>query len=155
MNFPRWDRIYYFVYFAMLTALASFAALFVVPLVEITDIETGEVLTKTIPANEQSDIVWISLLPVAITGSVLWAVPKREKPDPAAKINIWVSTFLVYVFVVMMIFVNGVLFIPTAMFMTAAAVGSQVSRRERTIFAKSPSESKSGRGGGKRRHNKR
>ncbi|HCI86904.1 MAG TPA: hypothetical protein DHV68_08680, partial [Dehalococcoidia bacterium] len=89
------------------------------------------------------------------TGSVLWAVPKREKPDPAAKINIWVSTFLVYVFVVMMIFVNGVLFIPTAMFMTAAAVGSQVSRRERTIFAKSPSESKSGRGGGKRRHNKR
>ena len=107
MKFPRWDRIYYFVYFAMLTALASFAALFVVPLVEITDVETGEIFTKTIPANEQWDIVWLSLLPVAITGSVLWAVPKREKPDRAAKINIWVSTFLVYVFVVMMIFVNG------------------------------------------------
>ena len=38
--------------------------------------------------------------------------------------------------------------------MTAAAVGSQVRRRKRTVFAESVAESKSGLGGGKRRRKK-
>ncbi len=154
MKFPRWDRIYYFVYFALFFALASLAGLFVIPLVEVTDIATGDVYVTTISADAQWDIVWLSLIPVFISGSALWAVPKYEKPDNVAKINIWVSTFLLYVFIAMMIFVNGILFIPSAMFMTAAAVGSQVTRRERTIFAKTASETKSGKGVSKRRRNR-
>jgi hypothetical protein len=67
---------------------------------------------------------------------------------------LWVATFLIYVFVALFILINGILFVPTAIMMTAAAVGSQVRRRNRTIYAKSPAESKSGLGGGKRRRDK-
>jgi len=151
---PRWDRIYFFVFTATAFAVASFLSLLVLPLVEITNSETGEIVTKTIFEDGQTNIFWISILPVALSGTALFVIPKDGNPDKAGKINIWVSTFLIYVFVVLFIFINGILFFPTAILMTAAAVGSQVRRRERKIFAKSPEESKSGRGGGKRNRNK-
>ncbi len=154
MTVPRWDRIYYFVFLAAVFALTGFLALFLVPLVQITSSETGEVTQKTLLADGQTNILVFSLLPLALAGSALLVVPRDGIPDRAAKINLWISTFLIYVFVVMFIFVNGVLFIPTAIFLTAAAVGAQVRRRERKIFARMPEESKSGRGGGKRRRNK-
>jgi len=154
MKMPRWDRIYFFVFSAMSFAVASFGALFVIPLVELTNNETGEVINKTLLDDGQSSVVLVSLLPIVLTASALWVIPKDGNPDKAAKINLWISTFLVYVFVVLFIFVNGIIFFPTAILMTAAAVGSMVRRRERKIFAKAPEESKSGRGGGKRRRNK-
>jgi hypothetical protein len=140
MKMPRWDRIYFFTFSATAFAVASFAALFVLPIVW---------------ADGQNNLIWVSILPVILSGSALLVVPKYHLPDRAAKINIWISTFLIYVFVILFISVNGILFIPTAILMTAAAVGSQVKRRERKIFAKAPEESKSGRGGGKRNRNKR
>ncbi|NQW19184.1 MAG: hypothetical protein HQ477_00450 [Chloroflexi bacterium] len=153
MTMPRWDRIYFFVFSATSFALLSFTALLVIPLVEITDSETGEGIRKTLIADGQSRLLLLSLLPIALSGSALLVVPKDGIPDRAAKINLWVSTFLIYVFVILFILVNGVLFFPTAILMTAAAVGASVRRRKRTIFAKSPDESKSGDGGGKRRRN--
>jgi hypothetical protein len=154
MKMPRWDRIYFFTFTATAFAAASFAALFVLPIVEVTNIETGDIVNKTIWGDGQTKLVLVSILPVILSGSALLVVPKYDLPDRAAKINLWISTFLIYVFVILFIFVNGILFIPTAILMTAAAVGSQVQRRERKIFAKSPEESKSGLGGGKRNRNK-
>jgi hypothetical protein len=154
MSFRQWDRIYFFVFAATAFAVASFTGLFVLPLVQLTDLETGEIVDVTLLADGQTNILLLSVLPVALAGSALLVVPKDGIPDTAAKINLWVSTFLIYVFVVLFIFINGILFIPTAIMMTAAAVGSMVRRRNRTIYAISPAESKSGRGGGKRRRNK-
>ncbi len=154
MKMPHWDRIYFFTFSATSFALAGFVALFALPIVEVTNTETGEIVNKTFLADGQTRLILVSLLPVILSGSALLVVPKHDMPDRAAKINLWISTFLIYVFVVLFIFVNGILFIPTAVLMTAAAVGSQVRRRKREIFAKSPEESKSGRGGGKRRRNK-
>lgn len=154
MKMPRWDRIYFFAFTATAFAVASFLSLLVVPLVEITNSETGEIITRTIVEDGQINIFWLSILPVVLAGSTLLVVPKDGNPDRAAKINLWISTFLIYVFVVLFIFIDGILFFPTAILMTAAAVGSQVRRRDRKIFAKSPEESKSGRGGGKRNRNK-
>ena len=154
MTTRRWDRIYVFVFSATSFAALSFASLFVVPLVEITDAETGEIVRKTLAADRQYQLILISMLPVFLAGSALWVIPKDGMPDRAAKINLWVATFLIYVFVVLFILVNGILFFPTAILMTAAAVGSQVRRRKRTIFSESPAESKSGLGGGKRRRRK-
>ena len=154
MKMPRWDRIYFFVFSATSFAALSFAALFVVPLVELTNSDTGEIVRTTLAADGQYQLILVSTLPVFLAGSALWVVPKDGIPDRAAKINIWVATLLIYVFVVLFILVNGILFFPTAIFMTAAAVGSQVRRRKRTVFAESPAESKLGLGGGKRQRNK-
>ncbi|MDG0866331.1 hypothetical protein [Candidatus Lucifugimonas marina] len=154
MKMPRWDRIYFFVFTATAFAVASFLSLLVLPLVELTNPETGEVFTRTIVEDGQMNIFWLSILPVVLSGTTLLVVPKNGMPDRAGKINLWVSMFLIYVFVVLFIFINGILFFPTAILMTAAAVGSQVRRRERKVFAKKPEESKSGRGGGKRNRNK-
>jgi hypothetical protein len=154
MKMPGWDRIYFFVYIGFLFALLGFASLFVIPISEIENPETGEIVSKTFLENGQIGLLLLSLLPAALAGSVLLVVPRDSQPDKTAKINIWVSTFLIYVFVVSFIFVNGILFVPTAILMTAAAVGSQVRRRERRVFARPGEGSKSGRGGGKRRRNK-
>ena len=151
---PRWDRIYFFVFSATSFAALSFAALFVVPLVEITNPETGEIVRTTVAADGQYQLILISILPVFLTGSALWVVPKYGIPDRAAKINVWVATFLIYVFVVLYLYGNGILFFPTAILMTAAEVGSQVRRRKRTVFAKSAAESQSGLRDGKRRRKK-
>lgn len=155
MKMPRWDRIYYFTFTATAFAVASFLSLLVLPLVEITDAETGEVVQRTLLEDGKGSILLLSVLPVLLAGSPLLVVPRHGLPDTPAKINLWISTFLIYVFVVMFIFVNGILFIPTAILITAAAVGAQVRRRDRKVFAKTPEESKSGRGGGKRNRNKR
>jgi hypothetical protein len=154
MKMPRWDRIYFFTFTATAFAVVGFAALFVLPVVEVTNTETGDIVNKTLFADGQNKLILISILPAVLAGSALLVVPKHGLPDRPAKINLWISTFLIYVFVILFIFVNGILFIPTAILMTAAAVGAQVRRRERKIFAKSPEESKSGRGGGKRNRNK-
>jgi hypothetical protein len=154
MKFPRWDRIYFFAFSASAFAVASFLGLFVIPLVEITNTETGDVSSRTLLEDGQGSLLWLSLLPVVLSGSTLLVLPRYGRPDRAAKINLWISTFLIYVFVILFILVNGILFLPTAILITAAAVGAMVRRRERTVFAKSAEESKSGRGGGKRRRNK-
>ncbi len=154
MQIPRWDRIYYFAFTATVFALASFVGLFAFPLVELMNDENGEVARKTLLEDGQGHILLLSLLPLVLAGSTLLVVPKHGLPDRSAKINLWISTFLIYVFVILFIFVDGILFVPTAILMTAAAVGSEVTRRERKIFAGSPTESKSSGGGGKRRRNK-
>ena len=150
MNIRSWDRIYFFTFTAAVFALAGFLALLFIPLVQIENLETGEVLRLTLLQDGQNGLLLLSLLPVALTGSALLVVPKNGQPDRVAKINLWISTFLVYVFVVLFIYVNGILFIPAAILMTAAAVGSQVRRRNRTVYAKMPSELESRPGGVKR-----
>ena len=154
MKLPRWDRIYFFTFSAAGFAVLAFLALLVIPLVQIQDVETGELVQLTLLEDGQTGLLLLGLLPVALAGSALLVVPKNGQPDRAAKINLWISTFLIYVFVIMFIFVNGILFIPTAILMTAAAVGSQIRRRDRTVFAKMPQKPKSSRGGGKRNRDK-
>ncbi len=154
MKLPRWDRIYFFVFTATVFAVAAFGALFVFPMVVIENAETSEQIIITLLEDGQSRLLWLSLLPVVLAGSALLVVPKSGLPDRPAKINLWISTILIYVFVVLFMSLIGILFIPTAIIMTAASVGAQVRRRKRTVFAKSPQESKSGRGGGKRNRNK-
>ena len=62
MTTRRWDRIYVFVFSATSFAALSFASLFVVPLVEITNSETGEVVRKTLAADRQYQLILISML---------------------------------------------------------------------------------------------
>lgn len=153
MKFPRWDRLYYFVFSSMIFAIAAYAVILFVPLIAGTSSIDGE-YRKTLLEDGNTSVVLLSLLPIVLTLATLFAVPKHGRPDRAVKINLWFSMFLIYLWVVWTIWSIGILFIPTAILMTAAAVGAMVRRRERTIFSKSPGESKSGRGGGKRRRNR-
>jgi hypothetical protein len=65
------------------------------------------------------------------------------------------STIAVYVFVILFIFVNGILFLPTAIMLTASAVGSHVRRREGDSPVKASTGEFSGGGGGKKSRNRR
>jgi hypothetical protein len=154
MKKSRWDRIYIFVFSSASFAVASFMALLVIPTVEIPATETREAIQLTLLDNGEIGQLLINLFPVILTVNALFAVPKDGIPDKAAKINLWVSLFVIYLFIALQINAVGILFAPTAILMTAAAVGAQVRRRKRTVFATSPEESKSGKGGGKRRRKK-
>jgi hypothetical protein len=152
MTLPRWDRIYFFVFFAMVFAVLGYVVLLVVPLIEIVSSTGEEVTRRTLLADGQIVPMLVSLLPVLLAGGALLAIPRDRVPDRSGKINLWLSTFLIYVFVIISILSIGILFIPTAILITAAAVGSQVRRRPRGSEPARPSMS--GRGGGKRRRNK-
>jgi hypothetical protein len=158
MTFPRWDRIYLFAFSATAFAVLAYLAMLFVPLVEVvtvTNVETTpiEVVSRrTLLADGQLTSLLLSLVPVVLTAGTLLAIPRDAQPTRSGKINLWLSTFLVYAFVVISIYVVGLLFVPSAILMTAAAVGSQVRRRGRR--QRPPQESMSGRGGGKRRRNK-
>jgi hypothetical protein len=154
MKMLRWDRIYFFVFTGFLLALIAFVSVLVIPISEIENLDTGELVSTTLIENGQIGILLLSLLPAAFAGSALLVVPKDGQPDRSARINIWVATVLIYVFIILFMFVHGILFVPTAILMTAAAVGSMARRRGRRVSARPPEESKSGRGGGKRRRNK-
>ena len=128
----------------------------VLPLVELQDLESGEVVAVTLLADGQTQLLLLCLVPILLSVSALLATPRHHQPERAGKVNIWMSTIAVYVFVILFIFVNGILFLPTAIMLTAAAVGSHVRRpREGYSPAKASAELSSGRGGGKRSRNRR
>jgi hypothetical protein len=149
MKLTRWDRIYFFVFFATIFAIVGFGIVLFVPLIQDSSSVDGE-YRKTLLAEGNTLLVVVSLIPIILAGFSLLLIPKEGAPDRSGKINLWISTVLIYLFVVWTIWSLGILFFPTAMLMTAASVGSAVRRRERTVSAKSADESKSGRGGGKR-----
>jgi hypothetical protein len=153
MKLPRWDRIYFFVFFATVFAAVGFGVVLFVPLIQGTSSVDGE-YRKTLLADGNTLVVIVSLIPIMLAGFTLMVVPKEGGPDKSAKINLWISTVFTYLFIAWTIWSLGILFFPTAILLTAASVGSAVRRRERTVFARSPEESKSGRGGGKRNRNK-
>ena len=130
MKLPYWDRIYFFVFMATVLAAVSYVSMLMLPLVELQDPESAEVTTVTLLADGQTQLLLLCLLPIVLSVSALLATPRHHQPDRAGKVNIWVSTILVYVFVILFIFVSGILFLPTAIMLTAAAVGSHVRRRE-------------------------
>ena len=144
MKLPYWDRIYFFVFMATVFAAVSYVSMLMLPLVELQDPESAEVTTVTLLADGQTQLLLLCLLPIVLSVSALLATPRHHQPDRAGKVNIWISTILVYVFVILFIFVSGILFLPTAIMLTAAAVGSHVRRREASA------RDFSGRGNGKR-----
>ena len=154
MKMPSWDRIYFFVFMATVFAAVSYVSMLVLPLVELQDLESGEVVAVTLLADGQTQLFLLCLVPIVLSVSALLATPRHHQPERAGKVNIWMSTIVVYVFVILFIFVNGILFLPTAIMLTAAAVGSHVRRREDRP-AKASAELSSGRGGGKRSRNRR
>ena len=143
MKLPSWDRIYFFVFMATVFAAVSYVSILMLPLVELQDPESAEVATVTLLADGQTQLLLLCLLPIVLSVSALLATPRHHQPDRAGKVNIWISTILVYVFVILFIFVSGILFLPTAIMLTAAAVGSHVRRREASA------REFSGRGNGK------
>jgi hypothetical protein len=153
MKLPRWDRLYFFAFSSAMFATFAFLVILFVPLIEINSSESG-VSQRTLLADGQTLPVLLSLIPLVLSLNALFVIPKDGVPDKSQKINLWLSTILVYIFVVVSILSVGILYVPTAILMTAAAVGSMVRRRNRTVYARSPQESKSGLGGGKRRRNK-
>ena len=144
MKLPYWDRIYFFVFMATVFAAVSYVSMLMLPLVELQDPESAEVTTVTLLADGQTQLLLLCLLPIVLSVSALLATPRHHQPDRAGKVNIWISTILVYVFVILFIFVSGILFLPTAIMLTAAAVGSHVRRREASA------REFSGRGDGKK-----
>ena len=144
MKLPSWDRIYFFVFMATVFAAVSYVSILMLPLVELQDPESAEVATVTLLADGQTQLLLLCLLPIVLSVSALLATPRHHQPDRAGKVNIWISTILVYVFVILFIFVSGILFLPTAIMLTAAAVGSHVRRREASA------REFSGRGDGKK-----
>ena len=149
VKLPRWDRIYFVVFLATILAVAAYAVVLFAPLIQMS---SGS--RKNLLADGNMRAITLSLLPVLVAGFNLMIVPRRSAPGRSAKISLGFSTVLMYLFVVAGIWSVGIFFAPSAMLITAAAVGSLVPRRERTVFAKSPQGSKSGRGGGKRNRNK-
>ena len=144
MKLPSWDRVYFFVFMATVFAAVSYVSILMLPLVELQDPESAEVATVTLLADGQTQLLLLCLLPIVLSVSALLATPRHHQPDRAGKVNIWISTILVYLFVILFVFVSGILFLPTAIMLTAAAVGSQVRRRE------APVREFSGRGDGKK-----
>ena len=144
MKLPYWDRIYFFVFMATVFGAVSYVSMLMLPLVELQDPASAEVATVTLLADGQTQLLLLCLLPIVLSVSALLATPRHHQPDRAGKVNIWVSTILVYVFVILFIFVSGILFLPTAIMLTAAAVGSHAKRREASA------RDFSGRGNGKR-----
>ena len=152
MTLPRWDRIYFFAFFATVFAVLGYLVILFYPMMSVSSSEFEGVRRRTLLATGQVTPVLLSLLPVVVTASTLLALPRDRQPGRTGKVNLWLSTFLVYVFVVISIWSVGILFAPSAILLTAAAVGSMVRRRgPRSQLAQQP---KSGRGGGKRRRNK-
>ncbi len=155
MRLPRWDRIYFFAFFATVFAVLGYLVLLFAPLIGTFDSSSGEVVQRTLLADGQILPLLVALLPVVLVGGTLIAIPRDTLPSRSGKINLWLSTFLVYVFVAISIWSIGILFVPSAILITAAAVGSQVRRRApRSRLMDVIEEPKSGRGGGKRRRNK-
>lgn len=152
MKMPRWDRIYIFAFSATTFAVLGYVVLLVVPLIEITSSDTQEVTRRTLLADGQGLPMLISLLPVVLTAGTLLAISKDGPPTRSGKVNLWLSTLMIYVYVIISILSVGILFVPAAILITAAAVGAQVRRR--TPGARTPEQSMSGRGGGKPRRNK-
>ena len=153
VKLPRWDRIYFVVFLASVLAVAAYVVVLFAPLIQGTSSVEGD-YGKTLLANGNTLAVAVSLLPVVVAGSNLLVVPRRAAPTGSAKINLWISTVLLYLFVVLTIWSLGIFFAPSAILMTAASVASLVPRRERSVTGRSPQGSKSGRGGGKRNRNK-
>lgn len=152
MTLPRWDRIYYFVFLATIFSLISYAIILAEPLIEIVNPTNDVTAHRTLLADGQIGLVLMNLIPLAICASSLIVVPRDGIPDRVAKINLWMSAILIYVFIVLFVFTNGILFIPTGIMMTAAAVGSQIRRRiPQTLVVQVTT---AGRGGGKRRRNR-
>ena len=155
MRLPRWDRIYFFAFSATVFAALAYLVLLFVPLMERVSSTDGgpNVHTRlTLLADGQIVPLVVSLLPVVVTAGTLLAIPRYGQPNRSGKINLWLSTLLVYVFVILLILSIGIFFAPSAILLTAAAVGSLVRRRG--PGSQMVQESKSGRGGGKRRRNK-
>ena len=152
MRLPRWDRIYFFAFSATVFAVLGYMVLLFVPLMSVVSSEFEGVERRTLLANGEVVPLLVSLLPVVVTAGTLLAIPRYGQPNRSGKINLWLSTLLVYVFVILLIVSIGILFAPSAILLTAAAVGSLVRRRG--PGSQMAQESKSGRGGGKRRRNK-
>ncbi|MCH7983783.1 MAG: hypothetical protein IIC28_07435 [Chloroflexi bacterium] len=152
MTLPRWDRIYFFAFFATVFAVLGYLVILFYPVMSVSSSEFEGVRRRTLLATGQVTPVLLSLLPVVVTAGTLLAIPRYGQPNRSGKINLWLSTFLVYVFVVISIWSVGILFAPSAILLTAAAVGSLVRRRG--PGSRTAQESKSGRGGGKRRRNR-
>ena len=152
MRLPRWDRIYFFAFSATVFAVLGYMVLLFVPLMSVVSSEFEGVERRTLLADGEVVPLLVSLLPVVVTAGTLLAIPRYGQPNRSGKINLWLSTLLVYVFVILLIVSIGILFAPTAILLTAAAVGSLVRRRG--PGSQMAQESKSGRGGGKRRRNK-
>ena len=152
MRLPRWDRIYFFAFSATVFAVLGYMVLLFVPLMSVVSSEFEGVERRTLLADGEVVPLLVSLLPVVVTASTLLAIPRYGQPNRSGKINLWLSTLLVYVFVILLIVSIGILFAPSAILLTAAAVGSLVRRRG--PGSQMAQESKSGRGGGKRRRNK-
>ena len=152
MTLPRWDRIYFFAFSATVFAVLGYMVLLFVPLMSVVSSEFEGVERRTLLADGEVVPLLVSLLPVVVTAGTLLAIPRYGQPNLSGKINLWLSTLLVYVFVILLIVSIGILFAPTAILLTAAAVGSLVRRRG--PGSQMAQESKSGRGGGKRRRNK-
>ena len=129
MTFPRWDRIFYFAFFATAFSVLAYLVLLFFPLISVVSSEFEGVQRRTLLADGQVTPVLISLLPVAVTAGTLLAIPRDRQPGRSGKINLWLSTFLMYVFVVISILSIGFLFVIPAIFLTAAAVGAQIRRR--------------------------
>ena len=155
MTFPHWDRIYVFAFSATVFAVLGYLFLLFVPVIEIAGSANGETTRRTLLADGQTVPLLVSLLPVVLVGGTLLAIPRHGPPNWSGKINLWLTTFLLYIFVAISILSVGILFVPSAILITAAAVGSMVRRRAPgPKQAQLPQESKSGRGGGKRRRNR-
>lgn len=154
MRVTEWDRIYLFLFAATTLAVAGFMVLLVVPTLEVFDLETGETSYRTLLSDGQSGLLLLYLLPIFLAGSALFATPRRNQPDKVGRINIWISLAALYLFIGLQIEYAGIVFVPTVVMMTAAAVGSMVNRRGRRGTVGSEAGSISGRGGGKRKRNK-
>ncbi|MCI0804488.1 MAG: hypothetical protein J4N96_08580 [Chloroflexi bacterium] len=152
MTLPRWDRIYFFAFFATVFAVLGYLVILFYPMMSVSSSEFEGVRRRTLLATGQVTPVLLSLLPVVVTAGTLLAIPRYGQPNRSGKINLWLSTVLIYVFVVISIWSVGILFAPSAILLTAAAVGSLVRRRG--PGSRTAQESKSGRGGGKRRRNR-
>lgn len=130
MKLPRWDRIYFVVFVATILTIAAYAVVVFAPLIQVSNGSRKNLLT-----DGNTFAIAVSLLPVLVAASNLLVVPSRAAPGRSAKTNLWISTILMYLFVVAGIWSIGIFFFPSAVLMTAAAVASLVPRRARALVA--------------------
>ncbi len=75
MTFLRWDRNYYFAFFATAAAIVGYVVVLVVPLIETVDAESGEVVRRTLIADGEYLAVLLSVVPLALARALRGSGP--------------------------------------------------------------------------------
>lgn len=128
----KFDRIYYFCLLSFLLSLTSYIYLLfwssIIPVGSSVDnLAQGDKYVSLIESGSLL-LILIAFIPVIFTLFLLISVNRRGLQDRRSKINLWITNLFYYSYIIVTIMSFGFLYVPAAVFLTAAAVSTLVYR---------------------------